>query len=57
MPLFPMKWKQAIDKAVKNLNISGHQVQLSYIPLLIQKSNFYFETWISSNGHYESNLE
>ena len=42
MSLFPMKRKQEINKAAKNVNISGHQVQLSYIPLSIQKSNFSF---------------
>ena len=42
MSLFPMKRKKAINKADKNLNISGHQMQLSYIPLSIQKSNFSF---------------
>lgn len=46
MSLFPMKRKQAINKAAKNLDISGHQVQLSYIPLLIQKSNFSFRNVI-----------
>ena len=42
MSLSPMKRKQEINKAAKNVNISGHQVQLSYIPLSIQKSNFSF---------------